>query len=63
MAIVTKEVVLVEDLIKAINSLPNCPNGHSDVFDKNRILYMAKTIPSQYADVEVNLESEMNEYE
>ena len=54
---------MVEDLIKAINSLPNCPNGYSDVFSKNRILYMAKTIPSQYADVEVHLESEMDEYE
>lgn len=63
MAIVTKEVVLVEDLIKAINSLPNCPNGYSDVFSKNRILHMAKTVPSQYADVEVNLESEIDEYE
>ena len=28
----TIEVILVEDLIKAINNLPNCPNGYSDVY-------------------------------
>ena len=29
---IVKEVVLVKYLIKAINELPNCPNGHSDVY-------------------------------
>ena len=29
---IVKEVVLVKDLIKAINELPNCPNRHSDVY-------------------------------
>ena len=29
---IVKEVVLVKDLIKTINELPNCPNGHSDVY-------------------------------
>ena len=53
MAKIIKEVVLVEDLIKSIENLPNCPNGYSDVYDKNRIMYMLKTTPSQYAEVEI----------
>ena len=36
------EVIKVTDLIEAINSLPNCPNGFSDVYDKNRILLQIK---------------------
>lgn len=56
MAKIVKEVILVEDLIKAINNLPNCPNGHSDVYDKNRIMYMLKTTPSQYVEVDVEEE-------
>ncbi len=52
MAKIVKEVILVEDLIKAINKLPNCPNGHSDVYDKNRIMYMVKTIPSRYVELD-----------
>lgn len=31
----TKE--LIEKCIAAINELPNCPNGHSDVYDKATI--------------------------
>ena len=50
---IVKEVVLVKDLIKAINELPNCPNGHSDVYDKNRIMYMVKTTPSRYVELDV----------
>ena len=53
MAKIIKEVILVEDLIKAIEKLPNCPNGHSDVYDKNRIMYMVKTTPSRYVDLDV----------
>lgn len=56
MAKIVKEVILVEDLIKAINELPNCPNGHSDVYDKNRIMYMAKIIPSRYVELDVEEE-------
>ena len=56
MAKITKEVILVEDLIKAIENLPNCPNGHSDVYDKNRIMYMVKITPSRYVELDVEEE-------
>lgn len=54
------EVVKVEDLIKAINTLPNCYNGFSDVYDKGRILLQINNIP-KYEVLEsniVNLKSE-----
>lgn len=51
-----KEVILVEDLIKAVNNLPNCPNGRSDVYDKNRIMYMVKTTPSRYVEIDIEEE-------
>ena len=28
---------LIEKCIAAVNELPNCPNGHSDVYDKATI--------------------------
>ena len=56
MAKIAKEVILVEDLIKAIEKLPNCPNGYSDVYSKNRIMYMVKTTPSRYVELDVEEE-------
>lgn len=56
MSKIVKEVILVEDLIKEINKLPNCPNGHSDVYDKSRIMYMVKNTPSRYILVDVEEE-------
>lgn len=56
--IVTKEVILKEDLIKAIQALPNTPNGHSDVYNKNRLMYMASVIPSQYVDLDIEVQEE-----
>ncbi|MBD5534556.1 MAG: hypothetical protein HDQ99_02630 [Lachnospiraceae bacterium] len=49
------EVIKVEDLIKAIESLPNCPNGFSDVYDKNRILLQIRKIP-KYEVLQSNIE-------
>jgi len=40
-----KKVIYLEDLIKAINDLPNSPNGFSDSYDKARILSMVEDIP------------------
>ena len=41
----TKE--LIEKCIAAINELPNCPNGHSDVYDK--ATFLDKTVnPADY---------------
>ena len=56
MAKIVKEVILVEDLIKAIEELPNCPNGQSDVYDKKRIMYMLKTTPSRFVALDVEEE-------
>lgn len=38
----TKE--LIEKCIAAINELPNCPNGHSDVYDKATIERVLKNV-------------------
>lgn len=56
--IVTKEIILKEDLIKAIQALPNTPNGYSDVYDKNRLMYMASIIPSHYVDLDIEIQEE-----
>jgi len=47
-----KEIIYKEDLIKAINELPSCSNGRSDVYDKARILMMVENIKSHYTEVE-----------
>ncbi len=39
-----KEYVKLSDLLKAIDDLPNCKNGHSDVYDKARITLMVKEL-------------------
>ena len=41
----TKE--LIEKCIAAINELPNCPNGHSDVYDKATIERVLKNVIDQ----------------
>ena len=38
----TKE--LIEKCIAAINELTNCPNGHSDVYDKATIERVLKNV-------------------
>ena len=43
-----KKVIYLEDLIKAINDLPNEPNGFSASYDKARILNMVEDIPTHY---------------
>lgn len=43
-----KKVIYLEDLIKAINDLPNAPNGFSASYDKARILNMVEDIPTHY---------------
>lgn len=48
------KVIKVEDLIKSIEILPDCPNGHSDAYDKSRILLQIKKIP-QYEILESNI--------
>lgn len=48
-----KEIIYKEDLIKAINALPNCKNGTSDVYDKARILRMVENIDCHYTEVEI----------
>lgn len=63
MATKTKLVVLVEDVEKAIENLPNAANGYSDQYSKNRILHMLKTVPCQYAEVEVPEKSEVDDYD
>ena len=45
-----KKVIYLEDLIKAINDLPNAPNGHSGVYDKARILNLIEKIPTHYVN-------------
>lgn len=43
-----KKIIYLEDLIKAINDLPNAPNGFSASYDKARILNMVEDIPTHY---------------
>ena len=43
-----KKVIYLEDLIKAINDLPNAPNGFSASYDKARIINMVEDIPTHY---------------
>ena len=50
--IMKKEVVLVEDLIEAINNLRNCPNGHSDVYDKATLFRLVKGLEVKEIDLE-----------
>ena len=40
------DLVSREDAIKAINDLPNCPNGYSDTYDKARIIGVLEELPS-----------------
>lgn len=39
------QVIKEEDLIKAIKSLPNSPNGFSGVYSKGEILLAVEKIP------------------
>lgn len=51
------KVIKLEDLIKAIKSLPNCPNGFSDAYDKDKILLQIEDIP-KYGVLESNVVNE-----
>lgn len=47
-----KEVVLLTDLISAINNLRNCPNGCSDVYDKAEILRLVESLDVKKVNLE-----------
>lgn len=45
-----KEVIYTEDLLKAIQNMPNCPNGHSSAYDKATIFNMVEKIPKYHCE-------------
>lgn len=47
-----KEVVLLTDLISAINNLRNCPNGCSDVYDKAEILRLVEGLDVKKVNID-----------
>lgn len=47
-----KEVVLLADLINAINNLRNCPNGYSDVYDKAEIFRLVESLDIKKVDID-----------
>jgi len=41
-----KKLIYLEDAIKAIMDLPDCPNGYSDTYDKARVIGVLEDVPS-----------------
>lgn len=54
MAKIAKEVILKEELIEKINNLPNCPNGHSDTYDKATLLRIIESMNSKHVSFDVD---------
>lgn len=52
-----EKIVLISDLIKAINGLPNCPNGQSSVYDKALLLRMVNELNIKEVEIDMIIEN------